>query len=170
MNEQAIVQQSLSDINSALPAEVSVRTSGGDGAAGPPLAILDWDSTRLSENGANPLGDIVRDDAGDAVGFELHRYHQMNLDVTIRAYEEGDRDRWLSDVGDYFLEYEYDADAFDSDTTEWEVGDVEPRNNPVVEPDWYESGLVIRFKYVSRTQKSADALSAVQENVDGEMN
>ena len=64
---------------------------------------------------------------GEATGRELHRYHRMALDVTIRAYDEGDRDRWLSDVADAFLPYEYDAPACHSDTIEWEVGTATPR-------------------------------------------
>jgi hypothetical protein len=87
----------------------------------------------------------------------------MELDVSIRSYDEGKRDTWLSDVADHFLPYEYDATVFNADTTEWEVGDGQPRNNPVVEPDWYESGLTIRFKYVSRVEQDADTLTSVQE-------
>jgi hypothetical protein len=87
----------------------------------------------------------------------------MELDIEIRAYDEADRDTWLSDVKDYFLPYEYDASAFHADTFEWEVGDAEPRSNPVVEPDWYASGLVVRFKYVSRVEQEASTLTSVQE-------
>lgn len=166
MKEQTIVQQVLTDLNTALPATVTVRTGGGDDGAGPPLCILDWDATRLpGENGHNPLGKIVRDVNGDATGRELHRYYRMELDVVIRAYDESDRDVWLSDVADHFLPYEYDASAFHADTTEWEVGDAEPRSNPAVEPDWYESGLVVRFKYVSRVTQTDDTLGTVQEGV-----
>ena len=163
MKEQTIVQQVLTDLNAALPSSVSARTGGGDSGAGPPLCILNWDSTRLRENGANPFGKNIYDSNGNATGRELHRYHRMELDVVIRAYDESDRDVWLSDVADYFLPYEYDASDFHEDTTEWEVGDAEPRSNPAVEPDWYESGVVIRFKYVSRVEQDADALTSVQE-------
>jgi hypothetical protein len=172
LKEQAIVQQSLSDLDTALLSSVTVRTGGGDEGAGPPLGILNWDSTRLSENGANPFAKIVRDSNGDAIGVELHRYHRMSLDIVIRAYDEGDRDSWLSDVADAFLPYEYDASSFHADTTEWEVGDAEPRSNPLVEPDWYEAGLTVRFTYVSRVtltgdDSPADTLTSVQETVDG---
>ena len=164
MKEQEIVQQSLDVLADALPSSMTVRTDGGDGGAGPPLCILTWNAVRLpTENGANPLGKILRDAGGSAIGRELHRYYRMELDVEIRAYDEGDRDNWLSDVIDHFLPYEYDATAFHPDTTEWEVGDAEPRSNPVVEPDWYESGAAIRFKYVSRVEQEADTLTSVQE-------
>lgn len=170
MNEQEIIQKAITELNSALPGYVAVRTGGGDSGAGPPLCILNWDSTRLNENGQNSLGRIVRDSAGDAIGREFHQYRRMELDVVIRAYDEGDRDTWLSDVAEYFLPYEYDADLFHSDTTEWEVGDAEPRSNPVVEPDWYEGGLVIRFRYVSRAVRFYDALTSVQESVEANDN
>jgi hypothetical protein len=110
VNEQEIIQKAITELNSALPGYVAVRTGGGDSGAGPPLCILNWDSTRLNENGQNSLGRIVRDSAGDAIGREFHQYRRMELDVVIRAYDEGDRDTWLSDVAEYFLPYEYDAD------------------------------------------------------------
>ena len=163
MKEQEIVQQTLAELNTALPASVSARTSGGDAGAGPPLCILDWNAVRLRENGAGPLGDLVRDGDGNVTGRELHRYYRMDLDVTVRTYDEGKRDVWLSDVADYFLAYEDNSALFHTDTFEWEVGDAEPRSNPAVEPDWYESGMMIRFKYVSRSVRDADALTSVQE-------
>ncbi|OYR54908.1 hypothetical protein DJ70_12830 [Halorubrum halodurans] len=91
----------------------------------------------------------------------------MELDVTIRTYDESDRDVLLSDVADAFLPYEYDASVFHDDTTEWEIGDPSPRSNPVVEPDWYEGGLTIRFRYVSRVEQDASALTSTEYTVDG---
>lgn len=144
---------------------MTVRTRGSDNPGGPPICLVDWDSVRISENGANPLAAILRDDDGDATGREFHRYHRMTFDLTIRTDDEGDRDFLLSDVADNFLPYEYDAEAFHKDTTEWEVGDPTPRSNAVVEPDWYEGGLTIRLIYVSRVQRSADTLTGVQDGV-----
>jgi hypothetical protein len=124
---------------------------------------MDWNAVRINENGAGPLGGLVRDGNGNVTGRELHRYYRMDLDVTVRTYDEGNRDVWLSDVADHFLVYEDDADLFHEDTFEWEVGDAEPRSNPAVEPDWYESGTMIRFKYVSRWVRQAETLTSVQE-------
>lgn len=166
MKEQDIIFKAVSDLEAALPSEYTVRTSGGDSGAGPPLCILNWDSIRLGENGANPLGKIIRDESGTAVGREFHRYHLMELDVTIRTYDESDRDVLLSDVADAFLPYEYDSNGFHEDTTEWEVGNPSPRSNPVVEPDWYEGGLTIGFKYVSRVEQSAEALVSTNNTVN----
>ncbi|WP_143421021.1 hypothetical protein [Halorubrum halodurans] len=167
MKEQEIIFKAVSDLQAALPSAYPVRTRGGDAGAGPPLCLLGWDSTRLGENGANPLAGIVRDEGGTATGRELHRYHLMELDVTIRTYDESDRDVLLSDVADAFLPYEYDASVFHDDTTEWEIGDPSPRSNPVVEPDWYEGGLTIRFRYVSRVEQDASALTSTEYTVDG---
>ncbi|WP_229112846.1 hypothetical protein [Halapricum desulfuricans] len=90
----------------------------------------------------------------------------MELDVAIRSYDESERDVLLSDVMDAFLPYEYDSGEFHDDTFEWEVGNPAPRSNPVVEPDWYEGGLTIRFKYVSRVEQSAETLTSTSESVD----
>lgn len=65
--------KAVSDLEPALRSEYTVRTSGGDSSAGPPLCILNWDSIRIDENGANPLSKIIRDESGTAIGRELHR-------------------------------------------------------------------------------------------------
>lgn len=166
MKEQEIIFKAIDDLNAALPTKYNVRTRGGDNSASPPLALLNWNSSRINENGATPLGQILRDQSGTATGRELHRYHQMELDVAIRTYEESERDTLLSDVMDAFLPYEYNASTFHNDTTEWEVGNPSPRSNPVVEPDWYEGGLTIRFKYVSRVEQNADSLTSTTDTVN----
>lgn len=165
MNEQDILFKSISDLKAVLPENMTVRTRGGDSDASPPLCLIDWDSVRINENGANPFAGTLRDEiTGNPVGREFHRYHQMELDIEIRTYDESERDLLLSDVMDAFLLYEYDSSAFHEDTTEWEVGSPTPRSNPVVEPDWYEGGLTIRFKYVSRVQQEAENLVSVEDN------
>jgi hypothetical protein len=91
----------------------------------------------------------------------------MELDVVIRTYDESNRDILLSDVIDAFLPYEYDSSAFHDDTTEWEVGSPTPRSNPIVEPDWYEGGLTIRFKYVKRVETAENTLTSIQDGSNG---
>jgi hypothetical protein len=168
VNEQEIIFKIVSDLRAALPAVMQVRTRGGDATGKPPLCLLDWDSARIGENGANPFADTLRDSVtGDAIGRELHRYHRMELDVVIRTYDESNRDILLSDVIDAFLPYEYDSSAFHDDTTEWEVGSPTPRSNPIVEPDWYEGGLTIRFKYVKRVETAENTLTSIQDGSNG---
>ena len=166
MKEQDIIFQARSEIEAALPSKFSVRTSGDDKSAHPPLCILNWDSSRRSINGHNSFGKVIRDENGNATGRELHRYHLMELDIRIRTNDESERDTLLSDIVDAFLPYEYDPSDFHEDTTEWEIGNPTPRSNPVVEPDWYEGGVTARFLYVSRVEQSADTLTSTQESVD----
>ena len=164
MNEQEIIFEMLLEIQSALPSGVAVRTAGGDAGASPPLCIVEWDSIRLPyEAGHRSVAGLVEDQSGNPVGEEFHRYHQMEIDIEARAYDESDRDTWLSDVADAFLIYESYADLFDEDTFEWQVGEIQPRSNPQVEPDWYEGGVTIRFKYVSRAQRTVDPLAEIVE-------
>lgn len=166
MKEQEIVFKIRADLARSLPTVYRVRTRGGDASASPPLCLIDWNSVRISENGANPFARPLRDGTGAATGRELHRYHRMELDVAIRTYDESERDLLLSDVVDAFLPYEYDSSAFHEDTAEWEVGNPTPRSNPVVEPDWYEGGLTIRFKYVSRVQQDDNSITSISKSVD----
>lgn len=169
MNEQDIIFKVISDLQDALPPPFTVRTRGGDSGAKPPLCLVGWNARRLpTENGHNSFGGVIRDEiTGDATGRELHEYKRMELDVSVRAYDEGDRDMWLSDVEAAFLPYEYDASRFHDDTTEWEIGDTSPTSTPVVEPDWYESELAVGFKYVKRVADSDDPLTTVQGGSNG---
>lgn len=167
MNEQEIKFAAIADLESALPAEYVVRTPGGDASAEPPLCILNLDSTRTNGTGTSPFAGVLRDNNGNAVGRELHRYHRAELDVEIRTYDEGERDILLSDVMDAFLPYEYDSSEFHNDTTEWEVGSPSPRSNPVVEPDWYEGGLTMRFLYMSRVEQTVEPLTSVEDGSSG---
>lgn len=167
MKEQEIIFKSVSTLRSMLPAGIGVRTRGGDQSGKPPVCILDWDSTRLGENGSNPYAGLIRDPVTDkAVGRELHRYHRMELDIEIRTYDESDRDILLSDVADAFLPYEYDASGFHDDTFEWEVGNPTPRSNPVVEPDWYSGGLTVQFKYVGRVEQNDESLTSIEQSIN----
>jgi hypothetical protein len=167
VNEQDIIFKSISDLETALPSKFNVRTPGGDASGSPPLCILRFEATRINENGINPLADVLRDNSGNAIGMEFHRYHRAELDIEIRTYDESERDLLLSDVMDAFLPYEYDSSGFHKDTTEWEIGSPSPRSNPVVEPDWYEGGLTIRFTYVSRVEQTADPLTSIQDGSSG---
>lgn len=168
MKEQEVIFQAIFELEAALPDTYTVRTRGGDASGKPPLCLLGWSSNRLRyEGGQNPFAAVIRQADGTAVGREHHRYHQMELDVAIRTYDESERDIRLSDVMDAFLPFEYDSDGFHPDTTEWVVGDPTPRSLSVIEPDWYEGGLTIRFKYVSRVQQTASALTSIEDGENG---
>lgn len=169
MNEQAAIQKVLADLGTALPAEVGVRTAGGDEAAKPPYVVVRWRSARLpDENGANPFADVTRDGSGEADGREFHQYFEFTADCVVRVYDEGDRDVYLDLIDEAFLPYEYDSSAFHADTAEWRVGGSEPRSNPIVEPDWYEGGKILRFRYVKRVTQGADALTSTTKTISSE--
>jgi len=165
VNEQAVVQGLVGEVNTALPTLVTVRSEGGDGSGAPPLAVVEWDTFRINENGANPYAGVNRDQSGTAVERELHRYYRMEAQVMVRALAEADRDTWLAALGDHFSLFEYESDRFHPDTFEWEVGDASPRSIQVVEPDWYEGELELVFKYVKRSTDSDDALGTISEGV-----
>lgn len=169
MKKQEVIFALIDTLETALSGGVTVRTRGGDGSAAPPAVILDWSTSRLDENGHKPLAGYVRDGNDNVTGLEFHRYYEMTADFTVRADTEAERDSLLEQVGDAFLPYEYDSDPFDPDTTEWTVGDDSPRSVPVVEPDWYEGGIVVYFKFVTETTQSADSLDSVTENVHADL-
>lgn len=168
MREDAIVVQLKTEIENATASGVDVRTTGGDQDVDPPEVIIDWDSTRLSdENGHNSFGGYLTDASGNKTGIEHHSYWRFEADCRIRSYEELERDQMLDSVQMAFLPYEKSSEDFDSDTAEWEVGNGGPRENPIIENDWYESGVLVGFKYLKRADETGrDYIDTIQKNVD----
>jgi len=153
MREDEIIAQVRDELQTATPSGVDVRTSGGDQGAAPPEVILDVSTTRLSENGAKALAEVLRDNSGNAMGREHHMYFRMELECLVRYYDEVLRDQVIDDIHDA-LPYEYDATNFDADTAEWEILGGSSQHNSIVEKDWYEGSTLLTFKYVKRVQET----------------
>lgn len=151
-----------------LTTDGEVRTVGGDQDIDPPEVILEWRSPRLQQyNGANSLGGFTTDQSGDQTGREYHRYYRMQVDCIARSYDEEEMHDILTNIQNGLAKYEYDASLFDADTSEWDVGDLSPRNNPVVEPDWYESGVMVEFNLLEKSTETADAIETInREDTD----
>lgn len=167
MKEQDAIAQIISELDSITANDVGVRTEGTDQEVDPPEIILETSAARLpAENGHTSFGGFVTDENDDKVGWEFHQYFQLTIDFLGREIDEADAYSLLETIQSHFASYEYNADWFDSETTEWEVGDVSPRSNPVIEPDWYEVGVPVRFKYVRKTTKMADEVAGVDTITD----
>lgn len=169
MNEDEIVSQLLDELQAATDPDVDVRTIGGDTDSSPPEVILDWSSVRLpTENGHNPFGAYKTDESGNQIGVEYHAYFRMDVDCVVRYYDEEQRDITLDDLHITFLPYEYDSGVFHDDTAEWRVGTESPRQNPVLEPDWYEIGFLVQFKYIKRASdtETYGTLESVDDTVE----
>lgn len=167
MREDQIIAQLRSELQAATPDNVDVRTSGGDQDVDPPEIVLQWDSSRLADfNGHTPLSGRTRDNSGNATGNEYQMYFSMEVNCVLRYYDEVDRDTALDSLHSYFLPFERDSDKFDADTFEWEVGTESPQENPVVEPDWYETGLLVSFNYVKRATETKDAITSVDTTIE----
>lgn len=167
MREDELVDQMLDEINNAVPADYDVRTPGGDQDALPPVIVVDWNATRLANaNGHNTKGGYTTDGSGNKTGIEHHTYWGMEADCIVRSYSENERDTILNTVQSAFIPYEKNSTAFDSDTREWEIGSSGPRNNPVLEPDWYESGILVQFEYVKRTDETGkDTIQDIEYDI-----
>lgn len=167
MKEQDAIAQIISEIDSLTASDVGVRTEGSDQEVSPPEIILDTSSARLpAENGHVSFGGYVTDADGNKIGWEFHQYFQLSIDFLAREIDEADAYSLLEMLQAHFAAYEYTPDWFDPDTTEWQVGDISPRANPVIEPDWYEVGVPVQFKYVRKTTKTADEVSGVDTITD----
>lgn len=167
MKEAAIIQQIRSEIDEATEANVDVRTVGGDQNVGVPEVILEWNHSRIpGGNGHSSFGGYVTDSNGEKIGVEHHTYWTMEVDCVARFYTEADRDAALNTIQSAFIPYENDSSAFNADTREWDVGSTEPRNNPVLEPDWYEAGILLTFEYMKRVEETGkDTLSDIEYDI-----
>lgn len=170
MNERQIVTQLVTEIEAVVASDVDVRTRGGDQTVDPPEVVISWDPIRLSqENGHNSFGAAITDGSGNNTGIEHHAYFRMDATLTIRTTDEQQRDTMLDDIQMAFLPYETDSESFDRDTTEWEIDTAGPRTNSLIEIDWYESGVLLSFKYVKRTQDTGkDTIEDVPTSVDAD--
>lgn len=166
MNEKDIIHQVIDEIAAAAPSGVEVRTVGGDQDVSPPEIIVDWNATRLSnENGHTSFGGYIRDVNDNVTGVEHHTYWAMEIDCTARYDSEPDRDAAIDTIHSAFTPYEMYARSFDRDTREWEVGSEQPRQNPVIEPDWYEARVLLTFEYVKRADETRDTIETINKSI-----
>lgn len=169
MNEDDIVEKLVADLRAVVSSwdKRDVRTAGGDQEPDPPEIILEWNTRRLADyNGHNAFGHYTRDQNGDATGIEYHAYWLFNADFVVRYYDENARDERVDSIHEAFLPYEYDASDFHADTAEWELGNASPRQNPILEQDWYEVGMNATFVYLKRATETKDALETVNKSTD----
>lgn len=170
MRERDIIPQLIDEIDAATASDVGVRTTGGDQDVDVPEVLVDWNATRmLNENGHNSKGGYATDGIGNKTGIEHHTYWSMEADCIARSYDESERDTVLHEIQSAFIPYEKDAEAFHRDTREWEIGNSGPRSNPVVEPDWYEAGVLLRFEYVKRVEETGkDTIQTIDTSVEAD--
>lgn len=164
MREDEILAQLVTELEGATPSGTDVRTTGGDQDAGPGEVVLDWDTTRLPQaNGHSSFAGYVTNNSGDIIGIEHHLYFRMEVDCRVRQDSELDRDTVVHDVHTALAPYERDATAFDPDTREWEIASSGPRETNVIEPDWYEGGVLVRFEYVKRAEQTSGLPDTIQD-------
>lgn len=162
MNRGDVVIGLLDDVRALVPDSISVRTQGGDQDTDPPEIILDYRENRMPyENGNTPFAGAVTDDNGNKVAKEYHTYWSVDADFQLRYYSERQRDAMVDIVQAAFVPYEADASKFDSDTREWQVASSGPRENTIVEPDWYEAGVLVQFEYIKRIEEDADTIEDI---------
>lgn len=169
MREQDIIFKVVGLLESEFPG-FNVHTIGREGEVEIPAITIEWSTNRLPQyQGTNPIAGYETDADGSVTGVILQRYHSMELNIEVKSYDESERDNTLSDIQDLFLPYEWDADRFHEDTTEWQVGSIRPRNNPVIEPDWYQAGILVQFHFMDEVvNNDVDALTSIQEDVNNE--
>lgn len=172
VQEDVIIDKLLTEIESVVASGVDVRLTGHDARdedADPPEVILDWRASRLpNENGHNSHGGIIKDNNGYNDKQEHHAYFEFEAEATIRYYDEVDKDQVTDSIQMAFVPYESDAEKFDRDTREWEVAGPEPRTMMTIEPDWFESAVMITFEYVKRTTVDEDTITTVNDTVSGD--
>lgn len=167
MKEHEIIPQLRNEIMAATASDVQVRTVGGDQDVDVPEIIIDWSASRVNDaNGHNSFGDYLTDSNGNHIGIEHHTYWEMQADLIARHHSENARDEQLHSVQSAFIPYESNPKAFHEDTRSWEVGSTGPRENAVLEPDWYEAGVLISFEYLKRSDETGkNYIETIDESI-----
>lgn len=171
MNESAILTKIISDLDARFPSGVDIRTEGGDQTIDPPEVIIEWGTSDLGENESNRNeftkiyansgygeGGFGDGGAGEGTlaGVKRHEYRHMRLVLTHR-YEDELSALDGSDVSEgYFKQFDGEPENFDTDTTNWDVGDITPTDFAFEEPDWYAVDLVVEFDYVKYYDDTSD--------------
>lgn len=150
--------------------DFGIRFDGGNQDADLPEIVIGYSETRTPErNGHNSFGGYVTDSNDIKVGIEYHGYWSVEVEFAVRSYRESAMDQTINDIVTSFLPFEYDAREFHVDTEQWEVGEIEPRHNAVVEPDWYENAVIVRFNYLKRQEVTGmDTIENIPKSVDAE--
>lgn len=174
MREDEILAKLIDILDTETANDVSVQTAGLDAVdndAALPAIIIDWRATRIPDApGHNSRGGVTTDNNGDKDGHEHHSYWSFEADCLLRYQDEVERDKVAHNIQQAFMPYETSPENFNKDTTEWEIGSSGPRNNSVVEPDWYQSGVLITFDYVKRSTEDADVIDTVNTTYDVDEN
>jgi hypothetical protein len=167
MREDEILAKLVTELRAIVPSDYDVRVEGDDQKPEPPEVIIEWNATRDPNlPGHRTHAGNNYDQNGVAQTREHHLYSRMEADCIIRAFDDIDKDIVADDVQMGFLPYEDNSDAFDADTFQWEVAAPSPRNNPFVENDWYQSGVVLSFGYVKRDTETGDTIEDIQYDVE----
>lgn len=166
MKQKDLIIQFRDVVQNATPNDVDVRVRGGDQDAEPPEAIIDWQIEGLSDaNGHSPFGGARTDSNGNVVGKELHQYYRIELQTTIRMYDELSKDSVAMGLVSKFADFEYDSDLFDPDTRLWQTPELLPSDNAVFDPDWYESTVTTSCQFVHRTDgEDVETLERIDVN------
>lgn len=168
MKEYDIISQMINELDAATAADVDVKTIGDDKDIDPPEVILDWDKRRLSDyNGHNSFGAYIKNNSDENIGIEHHAYFRMEVECIARSYDEFERDDLADTVEMAFIPYEKDATKFHRDTGEWDIEGTRPRENPVFEPEWFDSGVLVSFLFVKRMDDKnvPDPIRTIQQDV-----
>jgi hypothetical protein len=170
MREDVILERILGDIINAVPNTVDVRVAGGDEDVDVPEVILEWRAVKQENaNGHSPFAGMDTDQNGNHVARFFHAYYEMQIELTVRHPDEIEKDKIAHDIITALLPYEYNATAFDPETRLWSVGDITANENPVVEPDWFESAVLVDFEYIKEVREDApDYIESIEKQITPE--
>lgn len=171
MRDKELVQLAVSEADSALSSNTTVRTDGdGDDVQEDfPLAVLEWDSDRATEDeGHSTFYKYDTDNSGNETGIIRQMKFNMELDFTFKSDIEEVRDDMADNLQRHFLMYEGNTDNLHVDTYKVDVGDIRPRKTHIVEPDWYQNGLIINVRYKKFVTESGEPIDTVQRNIDAQ--
>lgn len=167
MKDSDIINQVRGLLVAALPAGTTIRTpDGGPDEKDLPEVIIHWSRDRVDDHGHDTFSHFTYDVNGKPVAAVHHRYYEMSIRLEITSLDELQVADFGDAIEDAFFPFEGDSAAFDPATYQWYVGDISPRNNPVVEPGWFEATQAISFRFKKAlTDTNITTLDTIQHNI-----
>jgi hypothetical protein len=169
MNEAAVLVEVLDEVRAALPG-ISVSTEQGEQTISVPGVVLSdpMHQPHSTYNGHQSYAGTTVNGSGVETGTEHHFYFWFSATIVARSEDEEQVDDMLDSVFDHFAPHADDPRSLHADFSQLNIGQAFRRVDAIREPDWFESGRELRILYVKRVTQAADALSSVDQVVDGD--
>lgn len=172
-SEADVLVTVLGELRAALTAaslDIPVNTESGERAIHVPGIVVSSPQFVPAQqvHGHQTYAGTTTDGAGTETGTEHHFYYWFEANIVARSEDEEQVDDILDVVFTHFAPNVDDPRAIHADFSQLAIEQATRRVDTLREPDWFESGRLLRILFVRRLTQGHDALAAVDEVIDGD--